>query len=329
MKHLSIVTKWSGFFWYQTNCEHSHTANSTVMLVTKIDISIAICVMLIIFCGFISSIIDIINNNDANNAIFFRHLFIAFTALGIPVCVINFLLCTKAAISTVYVIIDIFMNTTRYGINEFYSKSQVTRFRVLCVFLSAIVTFFVTFIVLIYRIMGREMGISVLQEITLYLMYYYLISYSTTAYTALQFYLIILKAFEQCVKNLMNDIEEENNTITSAYAIYRLQNLSRMYLNIYSTFKKFCDYFNPNIIIFLIGVTLLYLFNILTFMFYLLDGTVDYYSLQSVISVSIIACALVLKIEDLIQTVSTLNISAYVAIWIKLFHKIFFIWYAL
>ena len=305
-KYLHILTKWTGYFCFQIDCNNLHT-NKTVHF-SKKDLSIAIFLCILLLYGACDSIMSLVYNNYGGNGTFFRLLFMIVIDIEMCLCEIVFLVQINVAKLVVEQLIDILNDRTLFPINIFWSKRQfkIYEYKSFTVCLLLILT--IAILILFYRLYGSDPNISYVKEISLYILCYCYLSFAFATFMSVDLYCLIINAFEKYVQVLVSDISRNKQVVSNMHDIAKLQNISRLYLKIYFCFQQYICYYSPNIVIFMVGLGFAFLLIILSILFYALEGKIDIIGIMSV-SIATPYCAWVfLKAETIMRKASIFNI---------------------
>ena len=307
IKNIYLLTKWSGHFCFQFGCEHSRTTQTFSL--SKKYISIAIFLWIFPLFGAGDSIISLIHGNYSGNGTFFRLLFILLVDIGLCLCVIIFLSQIKIAKITLTQLVDIINDSTLFRIGKHFSKNQLKIYEYKSLFLCFLLILSIIVIVFFYRLFGSDPHISYFQEISLYVICYYNLSYTLAMFMSIDVYRLLMKVFEKYVKMLVSNIIRNNNEVIVMHNIDKLRNISKFYLKVYFCFQQFISYYNPVIVILMLIVSSGFLLLVLSASFYALEGKIDYFSITLVLLNVLFPASLLYNAEILMRHVSIVNIN--------------------
>lgn len=305
VKHIYFLTKWSGYLCFKIGCKHSH-ANEVVTL-SKLDMSITVFLCFFLLFGLGESIICLIYKNYNSNSTFYRLLFFTVTDVEILLCVLLFLVQIKTAKNALTQVIEIISDSTSFGIEDYFSKKHMATYTTKSLLFCAAIISSITIIIFLYRSNGGEQNISYTQEVSLYFLFYYYISYVVATCMSIDLYCLVMEIFENNIKKLIFEVLSTSDDETLAHYTYKLRKISRFYLKIYFCFQEFVRYYNPNIIIFMSGLAFCFLFCLLTFSFHMIEGEVDYFSVLLVTIITMCTASVFFMADNLIKRASIIK----------------------
>ena len=322
VKNIYLLTKWTGYLCFQTNCEHSHISPTSSLFKKDTSIAAFLCIFLLFSAG--DSIISLIHNNSGGNGTFFRLLFIIVCDVEICFCVTIFLSHIKIGKISIAQLNDIVNDSTLFGFGKYFSKRQLKTYKYKSLTLSFLLILFIAGTILLYRLFDSDPNISYVQEISLYVICYYYASYSIVTLMSVDLYCLVMKKFGKCVKTVVSDIIRNNNKVIVMHNIDKLRKISKLYLKIYFCFQQFICYYNPVILIFMLAVSSGFLLLVLSTLFYALEGKINYFSITLILFNALFPIFVLYNAEILMRQVSIINIYCN---YINCFQKCYFMWF--
>ena len=302
VRYIYLLTKWSGYLCLKIGCKHSRADEFVTFSKKDMFIAVFLCFSLLFSLG--ESIMSLIYKSYDNNSMFYRLLFLTVTDIEIFLCVFLFLLQIKIAKNALTQLFEILTDSTSFGIKEYFSKKHIVTYTNKSLLFCLAIVSSITIIIFLYRVNGGEPNISFTQEISLYFICYYYLSYSVASCMSIDLYCLIMTSFEDHTKKLIFEAIRTNNNTNVEHHISRFKKMSRFYLKVYFCFQEFIRYYNPNIILFMLGLSLCFLFCMLTFSFYLIEGKIDYFSLLLITIITIYTTSLLFIADNLMKQAS-------------------------
>ena len=307
VKHIFFLTKWSGHLCFQMGCKHSRVNHTTL---SKKDMLIAAILCLVLLLNLRECAVSLIHKNYSNNAIFYRLMYIVITSIEISLCVVIFLVQIKIGKRAVAQLVEIINDSRTFGVHGYFNKDyikHVETYRIKSLLLCTVVITTLTLIVVLCRLSSKENDISHTQEISLYCISYYYLSYAAGTYMLMDLYFFAIKIFDAHIKKLMFDMIWINDAATVSN-ISKLKKMSHLYLKIYFCFQEYVYYYNPIVIIFMLGLALGVLFNVLEFSFNALNGKINYINIVFMLASIVYTSYLLIMTDSVMKWVSNNNI---------------------